>query len=207
MRLLHPSSPAVASLFCIAFSACSPASVIPDSSEMVLTSDDFSDNALIPAEYTCDGTDTRPTIRIAGVPAETKSLAIIVQDTDAPSGEFIHWTAWNIDPGTTVIDESDVLGNAAQGNNGAGQPQYKGPCPPTGTHHYIFTLYAVNKMLDLPAGSTVDQLRSALTGNVITQTHLTGLYARNAAMPSSTGQQSSTTEQKTEPGSTIDPGY
>lgn len=169
---------------------------------MKITSPNFTNNGDIPSIYTCDGGDIRPDLQIANVPAEAKSLAIILHDPDAPSGEFIHWTAWNIDPGMTDIAGADPLPGATQGPNGTGQPGYKGPCPPTGTHHYIFTVYAVSDVLTLPASATANDLRTALKGHIIEQATVTGLYARsNAGASSSTAS----AMPDTAPGATVTP--
>src|SRR5512144_42921 len=110
-------------------------------SEFRISSPVFAANGYIPARYTCDGNDVNPPLEIANVPAETKSLALIVDDPDAPVGMWVHWVAWNIDPATREIAEDAVPRNASQGKNDWKRNSYGGPCPPSGVHRYFFKLY------------------------------------------------------------------
>lgn len=149
------------------------------SSKLALTSTAFGEGAPIPTLYTCKGQNTSPPLDITGVPNTAKSIALVMHDPDAVSGDFVHWLIWNIPVSTTSIAASSVPTIAVQGQNGRGQNGYTGPCPPagTGTHHYIFELYALDKTLDLPAGASSAQLEAAMTGHVIAQHTLTGLFA------------------------------
>jgi Raf kinase inhibitor-like YbhB/YbcL family protein len=108
---------------------------------LVVTSMSFHNNEMIPVKYSCEGESINPSLHIEKVPSGTKTIAIIVHDPDAPMpGGFTHWVAWNIDPQIKDIPENFKQRN--QGKNGAGKTGYTGPCPPSGTHHYHFKVYA-----------------------------------------------------------------
>lgn len=145
---------------------------------MQLSSTAFDKNGMIPAKYTCDGDNINPELTISGVPGETKSLALVLDDPDAPGGVFTHWIFWNIDPGTTKIPENSTVAGAVSGTNSSGKTGYMGPCPPSGTHHYQFRVYALDRMINLPQTATVDQLNNELKNHSIAQAELIGLYAR-----------------------------
>jgi len=146
---------------------------------MILTSPAFDHGAIIPKKYTCDGGDINPELQIQNVPDEAKSLALIMHDPDAPrQGGFTHWVLWNIDPATTVIKQESIPPNAVEGQNGAGRSGYTGPCPPSGTHHYHFRLYALDEMLDLPSAASLPEVQACIKDHAIEQTDLMGCYAR-----------------------------
>ncbi len=165
-------------------------------SAMTVSSEDFANNGMIPSVHTCDGTSLRPSLSVHGVPSGTKSLAVIIEDPDVPSGTFVHWTAWNIDPSVTTVDVT-LPNGSVEGITGRGQPGYVGLCPPTGTHHYVFRVYALNTMLTLPDDATPDALKSRLTQGVLAQAEIIGLYARTDVDASASGA------TKTLPGSTV----
>lgn len=147
--------------------------------DMQLTSPAFSHDEAIPAEFTCDGSDVSPQLDISGVPSNAKSLAIIVHDPDAPKeGGWTHWTLWNIDPDTESIDEDDVPEGAVEGLTDFDEPGYGGPCPPSGTHHYNFTLYALDTELELDEEAGKAELEAAMEGHIIAEATLTGTYSR-----------------------------
>ena len=144
---------------------------------MKITSSAFSDGKPIPSKYTCDGADLIPPLTFEAVPSEAVTLALIVDDPDAPGGTFDHWLVWNIAPDVRAIAE----GRAPQGvtgNNSARKAAWMGPCPPDREHRYIFTLYALDGRLDLPAGSNKPQLQSAMKDHVIAKAQLMGRYDR-----------------------------
>jgi Raf kinase inhibitor-like YbhB/YbcL family protein len=146
---------------------------------MILTSPAFEHDGLIPKKYTCDGGDINPELQVQNVPAEAKSLALILHDPDAPMpGGFTHWVVWNISPGTTLIKDESVPPGSIEGRNGAGRIGYIGPCPPSGTHHYHFQLYALDGMLDLPATAMLADVQAEIDSHLIEKTDLVGLYAR-----------------------------
>src|SRR5688572_8394393 len=126
-----------------------------------VTSAAFGDEGTIPREYTCDGTDVNPPLEIGAIPPEAKSLALIFEDPDAPSGTWLHWLVWTI-PITQHIHEDEIPGE--QGMNDFGRNDYGGPCPPSGTHKYIFKVYALDHLIDLPEGSTRSQVEDAMRG-------------------------------------------
>jgi Raf kinase inhibitor-like YbhB/YbcL family protein len=141
-----------------------------------LTSPQFLHNDGFPPNYTCDGVDINPPLAIAGVPDKAKSLALVLRDPDAPSGTFIHWIVFNIDPKTDKIDTDSVPSGAVQGATTNGKNYYFGPCPPSGTHRYIFTLYALDEKLMLNEGASIQQLEVAMEGHIIEQTDLMAKY-------------------------------
>jgi len=146
------------------------------SSNLQLSSEAFADGAQIPSQYTCKGQNVNPQLTIANVPAGAKSLALIMHDPDAPAGDWLHWTLWNITPDTAKIDQNSTPAGAIAGTTDFGKPGYGGPCPPSGTHHYLFDLYALDKILDLQSGADRNQLEKALQGHIVGQTKLTGLF-------------------------------
>lgn len=147
--------------------------------ELSLTSSAFGDNESIPVRYTCDGDNISPPLTISGVPEGAAALALLVDDPDAPGGSFVHWTVANIDPTVTEVPEGAVPQGGVEGTHGAGGTGYTGPCPPSGEHRYVFTLYALDAPLALEAGAfDKEALLAAIEGHVIAETTLTGLYER-----------------------------
>jgi len=138
----------------------------------------FQEGGNIPSKFTCDGADANPPLRFEGVPAEAKSLALIVDDPDAPGGLFTHWLVWNIDPKTTSVEENSAPSNGVQGKNDFGKSGYGGPCPPSGTHRYVFKIFALDRQLDLAADSKRAQLDAQMRGHIIAQGELMGRYSR-----------------------------
>ena len=145
---------------------------------LTISSPAFPHNGMIPSKYTCDGTDGNPPLTFDNIPDETKSLALIVDDPDAPLGTWVHWVVWNIGPGTTNIPEKSVPPGARQGTTDFRKQAYGGPCPPSGTHRYFFKLYALDTSLTLKAGATKPQLEEAMIGHVLESAELIGLYQR-----------------------------
>jgi Raf kinase inhibitor-like YbhB/YbcL family protein len=149
---------------------------------MELTSSAFRDGGNIPPKYSCDGADISPPLAWKDVPAGTQSLALIVEDPDAPSGVFAHWVVFGIPPTAEGLAENaskaGMPAGAKQGRNSAGRTGWFGPCPPSGAHHYVFTLYAVNVEVDLKTGAERSDVDNATRGHVLAETKLTGLYSR-----------------------------
>ena len=141
--------------------------------ELALSSTAFAEGAYIPEEYTCDGVDKNPPLQIGNLPAETESLALIVEDPDAPGGTFDHWVVWNIQP-TSEIEENITPG--VEGVNSFGKHNYGGPCPPDGEHRYFFRIFALNKFLNLDTNSDKQALLNAMEGNVLASGELMGRY-------------------------------
>jgi hypothetical protein len=145
---------------------------------MKLVSAAFSDGQPIPRQFTCDGAGDHPQLGISDVPEGTKSLALIVDDPDAPSGDFVHWVVFNMDPETSEIPEANVPAGAVEGCTSLNKPGWTSPCPPSGTHHYQFKLYALDAMLTLASSSIKKDVLSAMEGHVVGQTMLVGMYHR-----------------------------
>lgn len=143
-----------------------------------LSSPAFEHNGAIPSKYTCDGSDISPPLKISGVPPSAASIAIIVDDPDAPAGTWVHWVVWNIDPRVTLVGEGKVPQGGAEGLTDFGRNSYGGPCPPSGTHRYFFKVYALDTVLKLDKKTTKAMLEKAMKGHVIAQSELVGLYRR-----------------------------
>jgi Raf kinase inhibitor-like YbhB/YbcL family protein len=165
----------IAGAFAIALAAI--ASLATGGAKMKITSSAFQDGANIPSKFTCDGADTSPPLQIADIPSEAKSLALIVDDPDAPSGLFTHWLVWNIPPQTSAVGEGSVP-KGVQGTNDFGKSGYGGPCPPSGAHRYYFKIFALDRELDLPFGAKRGQLDAAMKGHIVAQGELMGRYSK-----------------------------
>lgn len=145
---------------------------------MQISSPAFNNNNSIPSKYTCDGEDISPPLAINEVPKGAKSLVLIVDDPDAPIGEWVHWTVINIPPETTQIEE----GKAPKGVEGLTDFQrngWGGPCPPSGTHRYFFKLFALDTELEIGANSKKVDILFAIDGHIMDSAELIGLYAKN----------------------------
>ena len=137
----------------------------------------FNENEAIPSEYTCDGEDKAPELKIEDVPENTKSLALIMDDPDAPVGTWDHWIVFNIPPDTKVITKGTEPKGTA-GKNSWGKTGYGGPCPPSGTHRYFFKLYALDTTLDIEEGSDKKDLEKAMQDHTIEKAELMGTYRK-----------------------------
>ena len=144
---------------------------------MKITSSAFQEGGNIPSKFTCDAGDSSPPLRIAEIPSGAKTLALVVDDPDAPSGLFTHWIVWNISPQTNAIAEGSAP-QGVQGTNDFGKSGYGGPCPPSGTHRYYFKIFALDRELNLPSATKRNQLDAAMKGHVVAQGELIGRYAR-----------------------------
>ncbi|MBL7738679.1 MAG: YbhB/YbcL family Raf kinase inhibitor-like protein [Chitinophagaceae bacterium] len=153
----------------------SEATSVTSFKKLKIRSSAFHDHEMIPALYTCDGKNVNPPLAIHQIPAEARSLAIIVDDPDAPNGTFVHWVMWNI-PVTHTIRENQAKG--LQGLNDFHHHRYNGPCPPGGIHRYFFKVYALNSVLDLPVDTTKEHLEKVMSHNIIGFGELVGLYTR-----------------------------
>ncbi len=143
-----------------------------------VTSPAFQDGESIPRQYTCDGKDVNPSLVFGNIPREAKSLALIVDDPDAPGRVWVHWVVWNIDPKTKEIKEGSSPSGAIQGKTDFGKNRYGGPCPPSGTHRYYFKLYALDAFLDINSNSTKADLERAMKGHILAEGMLMGRYKR-----------------------------
>ena len=149
-----------------------------DMTTIRISSPEFKNNGPIPSKYTCDGADVNPPLMIENVPSSAKSLALIVDDPDAPVGTWVHWVLWNIDPSTNAIRENALPAGALQGLNDFRKSDYGGPCPPSGTHRYFFKFYALDIMLSLGPKTKKAELEHAMKGHIVAQGELIGLYRR-----------------------------
>ena len=140
-----------------------------------VSSPSFSNNDYIPSKFTCDGDNFNPEISVKNIPPQTQSLAIIVEDPDAPNGTVTHWIAWDIDPSGNISEKSMA---GTQGKNTKGDNKYMGPCPPSGVHHYHFKVYALDKKIGLSEGSTKEELQDAIKDHIIGSGELIGLYKK-----------------------------
>ena len=144
-----------------------------------ITSTAFKEKGLIPSKYTCDGADKNPPLFFDNVPDNAKSLALIVDDPDAPRGMWVHWLVWNIEPKIKELSEgSGPPKGAVQGMNDFRKLDYGGPCPPSGTHRYFFKLYALDAVLELKQGASKADLERSMKGHVLEQAELIGLYQK-----------------------------
>jgi len=153
------------------------ASFAAGGAKMKITSSAFQEGGNIPSKFTCDGVDSSPPLQIAEIPSSAKSLALIVDDPDAPSGLFTHWIVWNISPQTNEIAEGSAP-KGVQGTSDFGKSGYGGPCPPPGTHRYYFKIFALDRELNLPSATKRNQLDAAIKGHVVAQAELMGRYSR-----------------------------
>jgi Raf kinase inhibitor-like YbhB/YbcL family protein len=159
---------------------------LPDEGEMTLSlsSPVFQEGEDIPITYTCDGQDISPPLTWGEPPSETQSFALIMDDPDAPGGVFTHWLLFNLPADSRELPETapphnELENGALQGKNGFGEIGYGGPCPPSGsTHHYRFTIYALDQALDLMAGASRKQVIDAITGHILARGQLIGIYQR-----------------------------
>lgn len=152
---------------------------------MKIISSAFQNNAKIPSKYTCDGQNVNPPLSFLDIPENAKSLVLIVDDPDAPggtasnaAGAWVHWTVFNISPKSTGITENSFPEDGIEGMTNFGKEGYGGPCPPSGTHHYFFKLYALDEKLNL---SDTDKaaIEKAMQGHIIEKAELIGLYCRS----------------------------
>ncbi len=145
--------------------------------DLQIISPAFTNQSEIPKKYGCAGQSVSPPLSFAGVPPQTKGLALIVTDPDAPSGLFTHWVVWNIPPQTSSIGEGQSPGGT-EGKNSFGKTGYDAPCPPSGSHRYIFDLYALDTALDLAPGSQREDVEKAMKGHVLAKGQILGTYRK-----------------------------
>jgi Raf kinase inhibitor-like YbhB/YbcL family protein len=144
----------------------------------------FSPGDVIPVRFSCDGEDISPELKWGASPSGTVSLALIMDDPDAPGGTWIHWVIFNMPPDRTglpegVPAEAELADGSRQGTNSGRRLGYAGPCPPGETHRYFFKLYALDQGPDLASGATADELTAVMDGHIIGQAELMGTYTRD----------------------------
>jgi Raf kinase inhibitor-like YbhB/YbcL family protein len=148
----------------------------------VLSSPAFGEGYKIPVKYTCSGQSISPPLVWAGAPTSAKSFALTVIDPDTARGNFTHWVVFNLPPDANQLPEgaaTQLPPPGRQGQNGSGNPAYIGPCPPPGNpHRYQFTLYALDATLGLDTGATLQSVTDGITGHILGQSRLTGIFER-----------------------------
>jgi Raf kinase inhibitor-like YbhB/YbcL family protein len=150
---------------------------VPAESTISVSSTAFRSGEKIPPAFTCKGANISPPLEFHGIPAAAKSLALVVEDPDAPTGLFTHWLVWNIAPSAAQIAEKSVPPGAVQGTNDFGKSGYGGPCPPSGTHRYFFRVLALDRMLDLKSGAKRAEFEKAIAGHVLVRGELMGRFS------------------------------
>lgn len=145
---------------------------------MKLQSPDFENSQAIPSAFTCDGEESSPALEISEIPEKTRSLVLIIDDPDAPGGSFIHWLLWNIQPKSQSIQKNSVPEGAIVGRSEMGKSEYIAPCPPSGTHVYLFKIYALDILLPLDSTLNKKNIRKMMEGHIIERTILRGFYER-----------------------------
>jgi len=130
----------------------------------------------IPRKYTCDGDEVSPPLAWSGVSYDAQALALVVDDPDAPGGTYVHWVVANIDPMSGGVEEGATPDAGMQIVNSSGDTSYAGPCPPSGTHHYRFTVYELSHRVDVTADSSLDEVFAAIDDVSVGEGTLTGTY-------------------------------
>jgi len=159
-----------------------PAETLPEKGVLKITSPAFQELTPIPSQYTCGGVNISPPLEWTGVPENAKSLILIMDDPDAAPKTWAHWVVFNISPATTALPEKIKIGKNLENGGVQGLTDFKkngygGPCPPAGTHRYVFKLYALDILVDLaPVDATKDQLLSVMQKHVLAEGQFTAIY-------------------------------
>jgi Raf kinase inhibitor-like YbhB/YbcL family protein len=200
-RLARRSPPFISIFVLMASPGCRGTDSLPAEDPSRLTiqlhSSAFVDDGMIPKAFTCEGSDRSPPLEWSGAPGSSLSFALICDDPDAPMGTWSHWVVYNLPPQLRALKEGIPVGenmpatategaaaaaeefsNARQGKNDFGKSGYGGPCPPSGTHHYFFRIYALDTRLELGPGATRAQILKAITGHILAEGRLVGKYQR-----------------------------
>jgi Raf kinase inhibitor-like YbhB/YbcL family protein len=165
---------------CSGGSQVSPTDRVPQTSEetgMHLTSGAFEHEGMIPERYTCDGLDVSPPLTLRDMPGAAVTLVLVLDDPDAPGGTWDHWIAYDIPPDGEIPEAVTSLGTG--GTNSWGRSAYGGPCPPSGTHRYVFSVYALDSDLGLAPGADKATVLDAISGHVLAEAALMGRYSRS----------------------------
>ena len=170
-------------IFLVLMMLCSEPVSQEDELELIVTSQAFQQREMIPKQFTCDGSNVSPPLAWNNVPEHTKSFALIVDDPDAPFKTWVHWVMYDIPSDQTELQEgippiAILTSGAKQGQNDFGNIGYGGPCPPKGTHHYYFRVYALDIMLELGSGLTKQNLLDAMKDHILAKGELMGIYKR-----------------------------
>ena len=174
--------PAIAEPATFALNPTEPAELPTEANRpLQLTSDAFTNGQSIPAKYSCLGKNTSPALAWTEPPAGTQTLALIVDDPDAPGRTWTHWVLFNLPPDTRALPEDYSAPEGSgilTGKNSSGMNRYEGPCPPSGTHRYYFRLYALDIALSLAPGATKAQLLKEMEGHILQQAELMGTFSQ-----------------------------
>ena len=179
------SAPAIETGIAVTSSAPSETPSMEDTMSLELTSDAFVNGQSIPAKYACTGRNVSPPLAWNGAPAETQSLALIMEDPDAPAGTWVHWVLYNIPVQSRNLQEDlpvtgkNIDPNAIYvGTNSSGNIGYDGPCPPSGMHRYYFKLYALDTLISLLPGASKEQVLREMEGHILAQGELMGTFSK-----------------------------
>ncbi len=144
---------------------------------LLVESSAFINDVMIPVKFTCDGENINPPLTVSNIPRNASMLAIIVEDHDAPNGIFYHWVKWNIPvSGSTFEIKEGVEPLGVSGSGSSGSLNYSSPCPPSGTHRYIFNIYALDNVIDLKESATAQELIETMKNHIVAEGQLIGLY-------------------------------
>jgi Raf kinase inhibitor-like YbhB/YbcL family protein len=176
-------------MLAIALTGCRPAASTPSEggdkamTTFEITSPAFAQGQEMPKVHSCDGKSISPPLQWSNPPSGTRSLALIMDDPDAPRGTFVHWVVYDLPASANSLPQAvpaqpELADGTRQGNNGAGKIGYTGPCPPSGMHHYYFKLYALDAAPALAAGATKEQLLNAMQGRILEKVEMWGTYTR-----------------------------
>ncbi len=144
---------------------------------MQITSTNFQNNEPIPSRFGRDEDDVNPSLTFSEIPEKAESLALIMEDPDAPSGLFTHWILYNMTPGVLQIVEGELPVSGIQGLNDYGEPKYGGPKPPSGTHRYFFKLFALDTMIETTSALDRTALYQAMDDHIIDKAEIVGTYS------------------------------
>lgn len=167
-------------LLCACGTDASSSTVSADAPATIkVSSTAFGEGDSIPELYTCDGDEVAPPLAWSGVPADAAAVALVVEDPDAPSGTFTHWVVVDIATSTTSSPEGGIPHGGVQATSSVGSAAYAGPCPPSGTHHYRFTVLALDAETGLGEGASLEEAVAAVNDHAVARGTLTGTYARD----------------------------
>lgn len=145
---------------------------------MTISSKMFVNQGEIPKKYTCDDANVNPPLTFRAIPPSTRSLLIIVEDKDSTPKDFTHWSIFDLNPLINGLDENSVPDQATEGENSFGNFGYDGPCPPSGIHHYVFKLFALDSVLGLERGAKKEEILSKIQGHILDEAELVGTYKK-----------------------------
>ena len=179
-----PGAALACALVLVAGTACGPddEEVAVDDADvpttLTVTSTALEDGGTVPVRFTCDGDEVSPPLRWGGVPADAAALALVVDDPDAPRGTFTHWVLLDLPASTSSLTEGEVPEGAVQATTSAGTAAYAAPCPPSGTHRYRFTVYALDEATGLGEGAPLDEALTAVADHAVARGRLVATYSR-----------------------------